>query len=122
MTVSVCGKRYSRTAQRPWISRETLDLIEARDNARIACSYGLEMHLKKRFRQLAKKDHARWLDVMASSSSWHAIKQIRNHDHGPSKSQGRLRNMQETVVDSKDRAQTLADDFEQVQWRVPHIL
>ena len=77
-----------------------------------------ETHLGKRIRRSARRDRARWLDVIASSWSWHAIKQDRVNDHGPSKTQGRLRELQGSVVDSNERAQTLADYFEQVQWRV----
>ena len=83
MIVFAGRKRHSYSAQRPWISRETLDLIEARDDVRIACNHGLETHLNKRIRQSAKRDRARWLYVIASSGPWHAIKQVRNNDHEP---------------------------------------
>ena len=65
--------------------------------------------------QSAKKDRAAWLNRLAASGDWQAMKTIRG---GRPKQQGRLRNSLGQVVSSEMRAETLADQLESVQWKV----
>ena len=69
----------------------------------------------ERFKASAKKDKAKWLEELVATGDWKAIKLLQR---GPRRQQGRLRNCHGQVVSSEDRAETLADHLETVQWKV----
>ena len=78
--VSVCKVTHACAVHRPWISCDTLDLIEARDKSRWNCDYTKEKDLNRQVKQSAKRDRARYLDDIAAQGSWSAVKRIRTDD------------------------------------------
>ena len=100
---------------RPWISQNTLTLIEARDKARAAYDYAKEQRLHKQIRSAAKRDRAQWLNGIASTGSWEDVRRLRKKKRPL---QGRLRNVEGELVSSDNRADTMAAYLQKVQWAV----
>jgi len=107
--------RTNATPRRPWISAGTLDLIDARNRAQTAGDWALMWRLKAEVRKSVKKDRRRWLDELVESGEWSKVRQLRK---GFKPQPSKLKNSTGEVVDSIDRAETLADYYEKVQWRV----
>ena len=102
---------------KPWISADELALIYDRNQARRAGDYAAEKRLSKAARKRAQKDRAKWLDAQVSDGSWSAIRKLRR----PRGVSGRpLKNTQGQVVESAQRAETVAEYFEKVQWADRH--
>ena len=108
-----------RTARRPWISQATLDLICDGRNARRTADYVLEKELNKEIRRSAKRDRAQWLTDLAASCSWDSMRYLKKKRKP---AQGRLRNEDGQLVSSEDRAETMANYLEKVQWAVDNSL
>ena len=97
--------------KRPWISQRTQSLICGRCEARIGGNYVLEKNLNKEVRQSAKRDRAQWLDTLAGSGNWDAVRQLyKKKGH----KQGRLRDSDGNLVSSESRADTMAAFLEKV--------
>ena len=60
-------------------------------------------------------DKSTWLKGLAGSGSWEDIKKLRHPRRPP---QGRLQNSAGVLVNSDDRADTLALHLQNVQWAV----
>ena len=100
---------------KPWISKDTLDLIEKRQLARADADHVLERTLHKKVRASARKDRGTWLERLTANGDWDAMKHVRKPR--PHK-QGRLRNLRGELASFEQRSETLADHLEQVQWQV----
>ena len=101
--------------RRPWISEVTVQLISQRSDARAAGDYSVEKRIHKEVRKSAKVDRARWLDEALVSGSWRSV---RNLKKPRAAKQGRLKNKSRDIVSSEERADTMAEYLETVQWRV----
>ena len=107
-------------AKRPWISGDTLKLIERRLQARMANDWQQERQIHKLVRASAKKDKRQYLTDLAGTGSWINLRKLRK----PAlHSQGRLRGTDGELVSSDARAETFAQYLENVQWAVrPAVL
>jgi hypothetical protein len=118
-TLKVCAssllRRRAVVAQKPWISGDTLALIELRNSARLSGNFAEEGSCNRRIKLSAKKDRSTWLDAMVSSGDWQQIKKFRK---GFVPRQGGLRSKAGQSIRSDMRAETLAEYLEQVQWQV----
>ena len=107
-------KNSGREPNRPWISQATLDLLNKRDGA----GNPLEAHnLTKLIKASVKRDKKKWLDLQLVGGKWNAVRALRK---GPPKKPIQIRNKHGQLVDSTQRADTLADYFEKIQWKVTH--
>lgn len=105
----------ARAPNKVWISAETLALIDERDAARHSADFAVGLTLRKQIKQSAKRDRARWLEDIAASGDWNAIRKIKK----PCKiSQSRLRDEHGTPVSTEARAETFSEYLERVQWYV----
>ena len=107
--------RVKAVAKQRWISERTLHLIDLRSEARISKDWPGEKRLNTNVKQSVKKDRNDWLDGLLEKGPWDQIKSVRK---GVCHKQGRLRNMAGQLVSSEDRAETLAEYLENVQWAV----
>eukprot|EP00959_Pyramimonas_sp_CCMP1952_P442841 9270417-Pyramimonas_sp.AAC.1 len=118
-SAAACIPAQQASRLRPWISDRTLHLIDERNTARqrgMAISTTPERQLNRMIRQSAKADKNRWLTEGIESNGWDMIKSLRK---GRAHKCGRLRDADGRLVDSSERADTMADYLEQVQWRPP---
>ena len=100
---------------KPWISADTLAIIERRREARALNLFIEERRLHKLVRSMAKKDRTAWMERLLDEGSWEQIRRIRK----PKKPrQGKLRDGQGVLVDSDEWAETMAVHLEAVQWCV----
>ena len=108
-----CLHQTKRQARKPWISSRTLHLLEERDKARTSRNRHLEKMLHGQVKQSVKMDRSQWLDDLLRTGDWNEIRRLRK-GHRPQS--GRLKNADGNVVESDQRAETLANYFESVQW------
>ena len=101
--------------RRPWISSGTLALIEKRNAARERGAREEELELARQVRASVKSDRSQWLESSLATGEWAPIRQLRK---GAVSKQGRLANLSGDIVDSDQRADTLAQYLAQVQWAV----
>ena len=71
-----------------------------------------EKRSAKAFRASISRDRAAWLEELTTTGDW---KQIRKLRKGFCPKQGRLRDLDGNLVDSDQRAETLANYLEKVQ-------
>jgi len=102
-------------ARRPWTSSRTLKLIEARNVAEIKGDRLGRQLLTQQVRQSAKKDRRRWLEELVETGGWDSVRRLRR---GFAPRPSKLKNAAGEVVESTLRADTTAEYFEQVPWRV----
>ena len=107
--------RQQAVAKRPWISGETLLLIDQRNASRRAGAWEEETRLNKEIRAATRRDRETWLNGMVASGDWQSVRKLRV---GVAAKHGRMQNLNGELVDSSERAETLADFYEKVQWRV----
>ena len=105
----------SASGKRPWISTATLNLIDARNNARLNYDYGHEVIPNKKTKQAVCKDRSNWLSALIKSGAWEELKALRAK---PQRRYGRLRDRDGHITASDEKACTLADYFETIQWSV----
>ena len=104
-----------RSANKAWISIETLALIDLRNAARYSGDHIDEVRLRKDVKRSAKRDRATWLESLAGIGDWNALRRLKN----PTKtSQSRLRSLQGDSVSTECRADTFAEYLETIQWHV----
>ena len=115
-TAAECALGHARaTKKKPWISEGTLNLIELRQAARISNDFEEEARLHKSIRKSARADRKQFLEDLAGSRTWGALRILRQ---GAKHSQGRLCDASGNVVSSETRAETFAKYLETVQWAV----
>ena len=102
-------------ASKPWISSSTLRLIDERNAAQAVGDRPAVSRLSSRVRASAKQDRRNWLDALVESGEWSRVRQLRK---GFAPKPSKLKNAAGTPVDSTQRAETLAEYYESVQWRV----
>jgi hypothetical protein len=112
---SECMPQQACTASHPWISHGTLELIEARREARSQNNSSEEKRLHHQIKKEAKRDRSRWLNSLLESGDWKQIRKLRQTRKVNCR---RLRNMSGELVESDRWADTMADHLEHVQWRV----
>ena len=110
---SVCLPERAVRANRPWISNGTLELLEKRLEARRARDYDSERTLTKRIKANVKRDRSQWLDDALATGDWAEVRKLRR---GRKLQQGSLKNAQGVLGATEERAETLADYYESVQW------
>ena len=103
-------------AKRPWISPATLALIDQRSEARRDQQRALEIQLNAAIRKSSSRDREQWLNDLCISGDWKQVRKLRSG--GPRHRQARLRDMDGIIVDSSERADTMAIYLEKVQWAV----
>ena len=72
------------------------------------------MELNRAVKASAKKDRRPWLEEALRGGAW---RDVRNVSRPAKHKQGRLRDLAGKLVDSSERAETLAEYLEQVQWK-----
>ena len=102
--------------RRPWISARTVGLIESRNACRHNSDYELEKQLNKEVRKAARADRREWLLQELSGGSWSAVRKLRQ---GPRTMHASVKNMEGELMPTDQRAETLAEYFEKVQWQDP---
>jgi len=112
---SRCIPHETRKGKKPWIGQGTLALIDERNAARCADDWPLEKILRKRIKQSARRDKSAWLNDVAATGDWKAIRKIRKPQVPR---QTRLQNSEGQSVGTEERASTFADHLEKVQWCV----
>ena len=108
-----CLHQTKRQAHKLWISSRTLHLLEERGQARASRNPHLEKQLHGQVKQSVKIDRSQWFDDFLKTGDWNDIRRLRR-GHRPRS--GRLKNTDGNVVESDQRAETLATCFETVQW------
>jgi len=107
--------KVERKANQPWISCDTLQLLELRRQARAQHDCENERKFHKEARNHAKLDRTRWMDSLLEEGNWQQIRALRK----PRKLKcGRLKNSSGQLVESDQWADTMADHLEHVQWYV----
>eukprot|EP00973_Karenia_brevis_P063195 8786310-Karenia_brevis.AAC.1 len=106
----------SSKRSQPWISEQTLVLIEKRQECRRSGNWEEEKELNKKIKHGAREDRKRWILHMLEEGDWAAIKRYRK---GFQPKLGRMRNMEGNLVDSTQKSETMAQYFESVQWKTP---
>ena len=101
--------------KRPWISSRTLALLDKRNIARREHRHLDEKALAKEVKSSVGKDRAQWLDSLVATGEWNQIRKLRKN---PTPQQGRLKDLSGSIVSSEQRAETLADYLQNVQWSV----
>jgi hypothetical protein len=104
-----------KQANKPWISQETLDLVDEKRRARAHGDWELEKTLRKQVHKSAGKDRTNWLQQLAVAGDWASLRSLRK---GRKKQQGRLYNSHGEPVNSEQRPETFAEHLETMQWRV----
>ena len=107
------------TARKPWISNKTFELIDRRNDLRIAGKHREEIELQREIKKSVKHDRRNYLEELVGAGMWSQLKLLRR---GSPKMKGRLRNAAGVVVENDEKAETLADYFENIQWRVRLLL
>ena len=102
-------------ANRPWTSKRTLDLINERTAARKGNDFPEEQRLAREIKKSVAQDRAAWLDDLLATGNWDEVRKLKK---GLKQQQGRLKNVEGKLVSSEERAETLAQHLEKVQWAV----
>ena len=66
-----------RQSRRPWITKATIEMVEARALARRDGNYDEEKRLHKLVRQSARRDRRAWLSDLAGTGAWKNLRRIR---------------------------------------------
>ena len=101
--------------KRPWISSTTLALIQQRELVRAMGDRDGELLLNRQIRKAAKQNRREWLESMLAGGSWSAVRRLRRK---PAVKPTQIKNERGELVDSHARSNTMADYFENVQWKV----
>ena len=78
-TVRDASEKYlplrSARANKPWISTDTLAILDQRRAARVSQDWPLEMELRKQTKKAASRDRAQWLERLVAKGDWDSVKQ-----------------------------------------------
>ena len=85
---TLSNRQHAAMSKRPWISSATLNLIDARNNARLNYDYAHEVILNKKIKQSASKERSNVLNALMKSGAWEELKALRAK---PQRRYGRLR-------------------------------
>ena len=109
------------SAKRPWIGPWTMGLIETRNKCRIDNDYEGEMKLNTEIRKSAKYDRSTWINKQIENGTWQELKRFRK---GTTRKHVGVRNLNGVIGSVAERAETLAEYFEKVQWqnRFPELV
>ena len=108
------------TKRRPWITAWTTNLIESRNAHRQSGNHEAEKVLNKQIRQAARADRRAWLLDELKGGTWKAVRKLKQ---GERTNHASVRNLQGELMPTSERADTLAEYFEKVQWqdRFPNV-
>ena len=102
---------------KPWMSGQSYTIIANTLRASQDQNYDEVKMLTKDLKRQVKVDKTVWLKELASSGTWEDIRKLRR----PRKpAQGRLTKSSGVLVNSDERADTLATYLQDVQWAVRH--
>ena len=110
-----CLPQCARIAKRPWISSDTLSLLQRRDDARFSRDVSAKRDLSKQIRRSVAVDRSAWLEQLLQFGDWNEIRKRRK---GFAPKCGRLRDDDGKVVESELHAESLAKYFQDAQWAV----
>ena len=99
----------------PWVASSTLELLDQYHFARQLGNYALEKELNAVAKKNIKEDKTQWIKSIAATGDF---KQIRTLRKLKAKQQCRLMNSNGELVFSDQRAETLADHLQNIQWAV----
>jgi len=102
-------------ATKPWISSRTLIVIDERNAAQANGDQNGVARLTRKVRACAKDDRRQWLDHLVESGEWNRVRALRK---GFAPKPSKLKDLDGHVVDNTQRAETMAEYYEKVQWRV----
>ena len=103
--------------KKPWISNDSLGLIQLRSFHRHLGNYDLEQATQKQLKIKIKSDKQRWLDDTLENGNWKSIKNYkRRMNRTPRTNQ--IRDAHGKMVDNHLRSETMATYFEKIQWAV----
>ena len=97
---------------KPWLTSEAFTIIQQRVQARKRREYEEETRLTGVLKRQIKIDKTAWLTKLAGSGSWDDLRTLRKPRRPQ---QGRLKNDVAVLVDSDERADTLATYLQNVQ-------
>ena len=106
--------KKTSVAKKAWVRDSTLALIEKRQVARYENDHTSEKMLTKQIKAAVRKDKSIWLDSALASGTWDSLKKKRRP---PADKQGRMQAKDGKLVDSEERAATMALFLEEVQWQ-----
>ena len=89
--------------------------MEQRNEARIRKDWDHEKYMNKLIKYSVKIDRSLWLNDLISNASWTQIRKLRKP---PKNAQGRLLNIHGDHVFTNERAETLAEYYEKMQWHI----
>ena len=101
--------------KKPWTSLSSLEFISQRLRARQENDFAREKELNHIVKKSIANDKATFLKTLAGTGTWRSVKDIRKPRQVQ---QGRLRDLNGSLVDSDQRAATLAEYLEKVQWAI----
>ena len=104
-----------RKRHQPWISKATLHLIHLRWEACGADDAAEERRSHKECRKSVKLDKERWLEALLGDGDWQQIRKLRQPKRATA---GKLRDSSGKLVESDQRANTMAIHLETVQWKM----
>lgn len=107
--------KVTAAKRKPWISQATMGLVEQRRLAHTRNQFAEERRLHTEVKKSAKRDKKKWLEDLAGTNSWRALRQLRG---GTKHLQGKLCDDMGHPVSSECRADTFAKHSESVQWAV----
>ena len=100
--------------KKPWISDATLNLLAQKYEARRSDDWTEEKRLRKAVKRSAKRDRATWLDHLASTGGWSALRTLKG---ASANKQTRLLDHGGLDVGTEQRANTFARHLEISQWQ-----
>ena len=110
---AACTLQMGAVKKSPRISSRTLETIASRNGARCNNQYELERAWNNTIKNLVNADRKEWLESQLESADWAALRCL---EEGTLHSQGRLQDLNGTLIESGRRADTFAEYYERVQW------
>ena len=107
--------KATEARNKPWMSEETMHLIEKKRQARISGDWNQELSFRKLVRKAMRKDKAIWLQGLAGAGDWDSLRRLKGERAA---TQTRLRNTEGHTVFSDERAETFAKHLETIRWCV----
>ena len=92
-----------------------MSLLDERIYVKYSKNSICESELSKEVKQSVKNDKRLWLERIAASGDWNDSKFLRNKFK---LKQGRVKNANGELVDIFSKAETFAEHFETLQWKV----
>ena len=111
---ATCLPNLQAVPKKPWISAKTLELVMERDDRRRHHNYVEEKDFSKLIRASAKHDKQVFLHGELTNGNWNAVNKLRQK---PIKKYVNMRKLQNEIVDTSVRLDTMATYFASVHWK-----